>query len=170
MNVLDTIKLAVEKVFKIDDISIKYRDINYVVARFMYYKIARNYKLPKNKIYSLSAIGKVVNRDHSTVLYGLNTVNIHLKLYLYNVLYFEILNKLNIIDVETDIIDDDLIDFNLLDNYIKLPTYIVSHLMGYSKTELYELYDTRLIPFKKMLNTRKKQKVIPKVYGALLNK
>lgn len=61
------IKKLVEADLGLDDISKKTRQRDYVFARFLYYKVARD--VSKS---SLSSIGQVVNRDHATALYGIS--------------------------------------------------------------------------------------------------
>lgn len=61
------IKKLVEADLGLDDISKKTRQRDYVFARFLYYKVARD--ISKS---SLSSIGQVVNRDHATALYGIS--------------------------------------------------------------------------------------------------
>lgn len=61
------IKKLVEADLGLDDISKKTRQRDYVFARFLYYKVARD--VCKS---SLSNIGKVVKRDHATALYGIS--------------------------------------------------------------------------------------------------
>lgn len=64
---LTKIKKLVEADLGLDDISKKTRRRDYVFARFLYYKVARD--ISKS---SLSNIGKVVKRDHATALYGIS--------------------------------------------------------------------------------------------------
>ena len=51
------------------DIRLKTRRREYVEARYIYYKIAKD-----TYHYSLSRIGEEVNRDHATVMHGLRNV------------------------------------------------------------------------------------------------
>lgn len=57
----------VEKELDIENISIKNRTREMSQARFIYFKLAKQYC----RYASLSRIGKVVNRDHATVINGL---------------------------------------------------------------------------------------------------
>ena len=52
----------------------KLRDLDSTIARWLYFKIAKI-----NTCYSLNEIGSLVNRDHSTVVYGLKNVDYELK-------------------------------------------------------------------------------------------
>lgn len=52
----------------------KSRDLDSTIARWLYFKIAK-----LNTGYSLTQIGGLVNRDHSTVIYGLKNVDYELK-------------------------------------------------------------------------------------------
>jgi len=51
----------------------KSRDLDSTIARWLYFKIAK-----LNTGYSLNKIGSLVNRDHSTVVYGLKNVDYEL--------------------------------------------------------------------------------------------
>lgn len=52
----------------------KLRDLDSTIARWLYFKIAKI-----NTCCSLNEIGRLVNRDHSTVVYGLKNVDYELK-------------------------------------------------------------------------------------------
>lgn len=52
----------------------KLRDLDSTMARWLYFKIAKT-----NTCCSLNEIGRLVNRDHSTVVYGLKNVDYELK-------------------------------------------------------------------------------------------
>lgn len=52
----------------------KLRDLDSTIARWLYFKIAKT-----NTGYSLNEIGSLVDRDHSTVVYGLKNVDYELK-------------------------------------------------------------------------------------------
>lgn len=66
---LNYIKDQVELNMEIN-ISSKSKDYNSTIGRWVYFKLAR--RLTEC---SLSHIGKLVNRDHSTVLYGLKKID-----------------------------------------------------------------------------------------------
>jgi hypothetical protein len=51
----------------------KSRDLDSTIARWLYFKIAK-----LNTGYSLNEIGRLVNRNHSTVVYGLKNVDYEL--------------------------------------------------------------------------------------------
>jgi chromosomal replication initiation ATPase DnaA len=57
----------VQKELDIEDITIKNRSREMSQARFIYFKLAKKYC----RYASLSKIGRVVNRDHATVINGL---------------------------------------------------------------------------------------------------
>lgn len=65
----------------------KSRDLDSTMARWLYFKIAK-----LNTRHSLNQIGSLVNRDHSTVVYGLKNVDYELETskalqHKYNTLY-----------------------------------------------------------------------------------
>lgn len=64
----EQIKTIIENELDIDDLSSKRRTRSLAQARFIYYKLARKFC----RYVSLEKIGKAVNRDHSTVVHGLN--------------------------------------------------------------------------------------------------
>jgi hypothetical protein len=57
----------VQKELDLEDITIKNRSREMSQARFIYFKLAKKYC----RYASLSKIGRVVNRDHATVINGL---------------------------------------------------------------------------------------------------
>jgi chromosomal replication initiation ATPase DnaA len=73
----------VQKQLDLEDISIKNRTREMSQARFIYFKLARKYC----RYASLSKIGKVVKRDHATVLNGLKKFDAEAKYdpYMYDV-------------------------------------------------------------------------------------
>lgn len=66
IKMLRLIKQKVEQDLGLSNIAIRSRQRDYVFARFLYYKIAH-----ENCRTSLSNIAKAVDRDHSTVVYGI---------------------------------------------------------------------------------------------------
>jgi len=72
-NDLLFIKKCVENVTGVEDISSKTRTYEVSTARWLYIKISR-----ENTKHSLKSIGKIINRDHSTVLHGVNNVDFEL--------------------------------------------------------------------------------------------
>jgi hypothetical protein len=68
MEELIFIKDKVEEKIGVN-ISSKLRDFRSTTARWLYFRLARQYTS-----HSLSKIGQVVNRDHSTVVYGLKKI------------------------------------------------------------------------------------------------
>lgn len=62
------VKKLVEEALGVDDLSTKRRTRGLAQGRFIYYKLARKFC----RYASLKAIGDTVNRDHSTVVHGLN--------------------------------------------------------------------------------------------------
>ena len=89
---LSDIKKDIENLFGIDDIGVKSRCREIVMYRNLYYVLARKYTFK-----SLTKIGKEINRDHTTVIYGLsqydNLVNYHK-----NILYGQIILERKYID------------------------------------------------------------------------
>ena len=73
----------VQKELDIKDISIKNRTREMAQARFIYFKLARKYC----RYASLSKIGKLVKRDHATVINGLKKFDMEAKYdpYMYDV-------------------------------------------------------------------------------------
>jgi chromosomal replication initiation ATPase DnaA len=73
----------VQKELDLEDISIKNRTREMSQARFIYFKLARKYC----RYASLSKIGKVVKRDHATVINGLKKFDAEAKYdpYMYDV-------------------------------------------------------------------------------------
>ena len=69
----------VAKELDIPDLSVKERTRDLAQARFIYYKLAKSFC----RYVSLAAIGKEINRDHSTVVYGLNKYDVESKYDLY---------------------------------------------------------------------------------------
>lgn len=62
---LDDIKYLVEREIGVD-LSIQSRRRHLVYARFIFFKLARD-----NTRYSLSDIGRLINKDHASVLHGI---------------------------------------------------------------------------------------------------
>ena len=73
MHELEFIKEKVENETGLK-LETKSRDLNSTIGRWLYFKIARI-----NTDYSLNEIGSLVNRDHSTVVYGLKNVDYELE-------------------------------------------------------------------------------------------
>lgn len=57
------------------DLNTRKRDV--VLARAVYYKVARDFRGERNQI-SLSDIGKELGKNHATVLHALNNVSFHI--------------------------------------------------------------------------------------------
>lgn len=68
MTELEIIKKETEKYFGFD-LSTKKRDRRFVKGRWVYYKLCKT--LLKDK-FSFASVGKSVNRDHATVIHGIN--------------------------------------------------------------------------------------------------
>ena len=64
------IKSIVEEYTEIEDISIKERTHELSMARWLYCKLCREYTPA-----TMSAIGKTINRDHSTVVHALKSLD-----------------------------------------------------------------------------------------------
>ena len=54
--------------------------------------------------------------------------------------------------------------------YKNIPEYILKHLEQYTEQELTEVFKTRLEPFKRLLDTRTRQKQIKQITGATLKR
>lgn len=74
-NFLNRIKAITEELTGIEDISTFKKPFDTVCARFLYYALCRYYS-NKHKYVSLGKIGKCINRDHSTVIYGLKKYDV----------------------------------------------------------------------------------------------
>ena len=114
--------------------------------------------------YSLKLIGDCLDMSHDNVIYHLKTLD-------------------NICDIHkvgyNDIVVNYELDIPLMEvnggNLVKkrsiiseLPNYIKYHLETYSEDDLMELFQTRLKPFKMLLDSRQKQKEIKNIIGAKL--
>lgn len=138
------------------NLEIQTRKRHTVYAKKVYCTLAKSL----NK-FSLERIGECMNMPHDNVIYHLKTID---KIYdLHKIGYNEIIEEYKI---ETDLL------------YVKgivvekplntLPTYILNHLNEYTENDLLELFQTRLKPFKMLLDTRRKQKEIKNIIGAKL--
>lgn len=150
------------------DITQRTRQRNVVILRGLYYKIAR-----ENTGESLAAIGKLVCKNHATVLHSLKFVDQDLTDIKYNNIYESALALLNAETDEIIVEGNKEIHIKYITKHIEvenkeLPTYILTHLKEYSDVELLELYETRLKPFKSVLNSRVLQKEIVITKGALI--
>src|SRR5690625_2976947 len=70
MKDLQAIKLRTEEIFGIEDISIKNRSDEYILARAAYYYAAK-----KKTNYSLSKIADLVNKDHACVFHAFSKMD-----------------------------------------------------------------------------------------------
>lgn len=86
------IRELVEERLQISNIKRKLRTREMSQARFIYFKLAKNFCRYK----SLSAIGREVNRDHATVINGLKKYEVEANIdhYMHDV-YDELSNKLD---------------------------------------------------------------------------
>jgi len=111
---LELVKKDIERYFNIEDIGIKSRERNLVMYRRLYYTISRKYTSE-----SLANIGINVNRDHSSVINGLNKYN-ELILYFNNVsdCYKLLKEKYNSIKLKHNKIDIEIRFCDLLNNKI----------------------------------------------------
>ena len=88
----ELIAKLVEDTLNLKDIKTRNRNRQYCQARFIYFKLAKKFC----RYSSLDAIGKVVNRDHATVINGLNRYDMEAKYDTYmNDVYDHIYNKLD---------------------------------------------------------------------------
>lgn len=87
---LETIKNLVEKATN-KDISTRTRTRNIVYIRSIFFKLARVYTRE-----SLAAIGKVVGRDHATVMHGVRVFDTQIKVYPDAKEYLNIYNDLEL--------------------------------------------------------------------------
>lgn len=71
---LQVIKQETEKITGIKDIGVKTRSLEYVFARYLYIRAAREFT-----DYPTVKIAAVINRDHSTVVHALNNMELDFK-------------------------------------------------------------------------------------------
>jgi hypothetical protein len=141
------------------NIEAKSRKRHVVYAKKVYCYIANN----MNK-YSLERIGECMYMPHDNVIYHLKTVD---KIYeLHKIGYNDIVLKYNL-DMKLMKVSEEHVVVEILSKS-KLPNYISDHLKAYSEDDLLELFQTRLKPFKTLLDTRRKQKEFKNIIGAKL--
>jgi hypothetical protein len=121
----------------------KIRDEHTVFSRWIYFKIARMLAFK-----SLNKIGREVNRDHATVVYGLKEVDLVLKDPKYNYYYNKTLQDLGLQPKETNVlevleIEDDEPNYNKIKELVNL-------IKDVDDTALTELIDYRIKPFLKL--------------------
>lgn len=137
-------------------IELKSRKRHTVYAKKVFCTLAK--KLDK---YSLEKIGDCINMSHCNTIFHINTID---KVYnLHKKGYNEIVKEYSIAS--------DLLKVRgwVEEKHVKiLPKYILDHLDEYTENDLLELYQTRLKPFKMLLDTRRKQKETKNVIGAKL--
>ena len=143
-------------------IEIPTRKRHVVYAKKVYCTLAKSL----NK-YSLEKIGDCMNMPHDNVIYHISTVS---KIYeLHKIGFNEIVKDYNL-NIDLMKVKEDKPVEIIVDDFNKIPTYILKHLKEYNHTELSELYETRLKPFKMMLDTRRKHKQIKHIIGARLKR
>jgi hypothetical protein len=128
----------------------KIRDEHTVFSRWIYFKIARTLAFK-----SLNKIGREVNRDHATVVYGLKEVDLVLKDPKYNYYYNKTLQDLGLQPKETNVLEVLEIEDDQ-PNYDKIKE-LVNLIKDVDDTTLNELIDYRIKPFLKLyrLDTNK---------------
>lgn len=72
MNPLEKIRQITEQFLDIPDLAEPNRTRNHIHARSIYYEVAKNFTNS-----SLAKIGKEINRDHATVIHGLNNFKLY---------------------------------------------------------------------------------------------
>ena len=134
----------------------------YPVARSVYYKIARKYTL-----FGLTSIAKEVNiKAHRTVLVGLQNFDKNIENANITIIYAKSLKKLGLaLEDPIKKMFNEFIELSIDKNH-NLPKYIVTHLKEYSDSQLLDVYETRLKPFKRASDLIVRPKVIPKINGA----
>ena len=138
---------AVSEISNID-IRQKSRKDNLPLMRSIYFKIAK-----EHTGHGLGAIGEEVNiKTHGSVINGLDNFDHDIKKTVVKNIYIQ---SLKLLKLDT--------------SHMEIPYYLLKHLKEYSDSELLEVYETRLKPFKIALDSRIDPKVIVKVKGALLN-
>jgi hypothetical protein len=121
----------------------KIRDEHTVFSRWIYFKIARSLNFK-----SLNKIGREVNRDHATVLYGLDQVDIMLTDQKYNYFYNKALQELGMQPKEVNILEEIEIEDNE-PNYDNLKE-LVNIVKDLEVDTLNELIENRIKPFIKL--------------------
>jgi hypothetical protein len=153
---LKQLRDIVNETFEVN-IEIQTRKRHTVYAKKVYCSIANNL----NK-YSLERIGECMNMPHDNVIYHLKTVG---KLYdLHKIGYNDIVLKYDLDMPVMNVSGNDIVIKG--SSKTILPNYIKYHLEAYSEEDLLELFQTRLKPFKMLLDTRRKQKEIKNIIGA----
>lgn len=146
---LDEIIKAVNDVSGID-ITKKTRVQYVVICRYMYYKLASEFTFNSN-----NSIAKKINQRHCSMTFAMKKIDDDLKIPKFKRVYENILLKLGIKK------DEEIEKSNI--NVLTLPNWI-------SDSDVLEFKETRLKPYIKMLETRKKQKEIVEVAGAKINR
>jgi hypothetical protein len=89
-NFLNIIKRYTEEILDVDDLNIKSRKRHIVDARKIFCKLAR-----LNTTCSFEQIGKVINKDHATVIYNVTKADIHIEQdSLFRAKYHKVLSEL----------------------------------------------------------------------------
>ena len=157
---LKQLREIVNETFEVN-IEIQTRKRHTVYAKKVYCSIANSL----NK-YSLERIGECMNMPHDNVIYHLKTVG---KIYdLHKIGHNEIIVKYDL-DLPLLKVTKNNVVMPVVPKVIEhknIPQYILSHLQEYSEDDLLELFQTRLKPFKMLLDTRRKQKEIKNIIGA----
>lgn len=156
---LRELKNVLSKEYKID-ISKKTRKRDYVYARKVFFKIARGLN------YTLENIGNELNTPHDLVIYHLNSMNV--------------INEVDKI-IHNKVIMDNNLDIKLFDveekneqakelNIKPSMQSIYKMLSNWSDEDLKVFKETRIMPYDKMLKSKKENKVKSNVSGAVIRR
>jgi len=107
------IKIVVENVSGINDLSIKSRKRFYCDIRFVYFKLCDMYKSAINE--STTSIGKTVNRDHATMLHGVKKFNqlYNTPTFLGSDVYVKCLTELYKLNVDIENVDNIIREYDV---------------------------------------------------------
>lgn len=150
------------------DIRVKSRKPKIITLRKIYYKLAKEFVKGSLEEYGLF----VKIKNHATVNHHLKTVDGILETEPENrKIYDDVLALMKTHGGVKEFLSEDktiihrveiLVDKKVVDDRGCIPKYIIDHLSSYTEEQFNILYKTRLIPFKKMLNIRKKEKEVIK--------
>ena len=147
MNTIEQILNIVNKNSNLD-ISTKSRNQEAAFARFIYFALCK-----KLTHVSLSKIGRLVNRDHSTVIYGLSQIEDILKQNTkYSILYNKCLIDLGFEaeNFEIDFEINKLLKEDINKKDFTILRLIINDLLILNNEHLNEFYNYRVKPFVKL--------------------
>ena len=160
---IDIIYEALISVCKLDLMS-KSRKDEYITLRSIFYKLCYDNLDYLNDYTAHSAIAEFMGKDRVTVRHSLAKTEYNMeRSYKYNKIYNEVMIKLGIPVYKNS---EGLKTLTKSNEILKA----IRTLESFTECEILEFNETRLKPFKKALESRVMQKVIPIIKGATLNK